>query len=82
MTVQKANRTPEEVKVLVEEINKWLWRGDKKKIATSLKYTPEYTCEVLAGRQYNEDIVDAAFEKAMERKEKHIRQTNRIKQLQ
>ena len=77
-----SKQLPVEVKAITQEVRKWLVRGDVKRIAEEVGFTPEYTSLVLCGKEYNEKVIDAAFTLALDRKIKHINQTNRIKQLE
>jgi hypothetical protein len=71
-----------EVKELLEEIKKWLIRGDIQLIKESLDYTPEYIGDVLRGKKFNEKIIKAAFDIALERKAKCITQFDRLKKIE
>jgi hypothetical protein len=68
----------------LEEIKRWLEHGDMKRIADKLEIDKSYVSYTLAGkaRKPNLDIVNAAIEKAIERKSKILNGMSRLKQLQ
>lgn len=73
----------------LDEINKWLTRGDKQRIAKSLTSKRNqakglhqtYVSEVLRGWNYNEDVINEAIRIAIERKTTHLQGINQLKQL-
>ena len=52
----------------MEEINRWLQRGDKKKIAEELQVDYGWVTKVLAGKYVNYPIIEKAIALATERK--------------
>jgi hypothetical protein len=75
----KATETPAELQALLDEINKWLKRGDKKAIAKDVNRTPEYVSDVLRNVHYNEDIIENATKRALKRKDQTVNFLNQFK---
>lgn len=66
----------------LEEIKRWLEHGDQQEIADDAECDPSYVSRVLSGHAINHAVLDAALEKAIQRKAKILSKMDRLKQLQ
>lgn len=65
----------------LEEIKRWLKRGDIKKIAKDEDVDPSYASRVLSGQFPNHAIISRALDKAIERKSAIMGKLERLKQI-
>jgi hypothetical protein len=66
----------------LEEIKKWIQRGDGKTIAEKTGFHKNYVYNVLNGHHMNAEIICAAADIALERKARVLSKVEKIKQLQ
>lgn len=67
----------------LEEIKRWLIRGDHLKIEKKTGVNRSHICNILNGktRKVNFEVIDAAAEIAIERKSRVINKMDRLKQI-
>lgn len=65
----------------LNEIKRWLKRGDRQMIANEVGVTPQYVSMVLGGHHPNHDVIERAIDKAIERKSAISSKMERLKQL-
>jgi len=64
----KSNTIPAELKEKLNEINSWLFYGDKQEVAKRSGMTPTYVGMVLKGDAFNKTVIEKAIEVMNENK--------------